>query len=87
MKIYELEERDGVMYAEQPRVHFRSKDAAERAERKDSGAGIKKFFVAAAAATGVAFEAVIGLPVYAVIAAVALPAALIALLSRRAKSR
>ena len=33
MKVYELEERDGVMYAEQPRVHFRRKDTAFRAER------------------------------------------------------
>ena len=87
MKVYELEERDGVMYAEQPRVHFRRKDTAFRAERKAGGAGVKKFFAAAAATTGVVFEAVIGLPVYAVIAAVALPAALIALFSRRAKNR
>lgn len=89
MKVYELEDNgEGVLSVdkgEQKRAERRlaKKDAAKRGKK---GVG---FIAAAAAVLGVAFEVVMGLPVYLVLAVVALfslPAVLISR-ARLAKER
>ena len=88
MKVYELEDNgEGVLSVdkgEQKRAERRlaKRDAAKRGKK---GVG----FIAAAAVLGVAFEVVMGLPVYLVLAVVALfslPAVLISR-ARLAKER
>lgn len=79
MKVYELEEKEeGVL-------------AVSGEERPKAKRGtVKKVLAACAAALGVVFEAVMGIPVYMVIAVVALftlPAALISRSKRRAEER
>ena len=76
MKVYELEEaQDGTMHVE------------KKPEIKGAKANGKKVAAGIAAAAGVAFEVILGLPVYIVLAVVAVPAALITLFSKLGKGR